>query len=312
MVSVETDTVQDSVPLDDDTDIIYILDITNGTFPQQLPDRIESGDIIEFKTDKTDEFDIFQVYKDGNDYYRTVNGFELFNISSNTPKTNRRITLSLALHQPKFELYFCIIPSSRRQTIFKSRKCPVENCGKNCLTVHKSDIKFSLSDNKESQKLTLHKGDTIELEWISKRGNCYRIEEKKYCPISGGLYTVEQSSDVITSRALPKGTFRKTFNEFGTSFLFRLTDTNRIHDIIACVVKSKFNMKFIDITDDGIQPQVMTIEQNDSIIFQWNVTGKQTIQQIEPFIMDQTNQSSIEVHINCFFFEFINEIFCFS
>ncbi|CAF5089218.1 unnamed protein product, partial [Rotaria magnacalcarata] len=63
-----------------------------------------------------------------------------------------------------------------------------------------------------------------------------------------------------------------------------------IHDIIACIVKSKFNIQYIDIHDDNIQPNVIAIEENDSIIFQWNTTEKQSIQQIQPFIIDQTNQ----------------------
>ncbi|CAF4237631.1 unnamed protein product [Rotaria socialis] len=296
MASSESHRLNDSIQSDDDdADMTYVIDITNGSFPEQMPDRIDSGDTVEFKTDKTDEYDIFQVYKDENDYYRIHNGFELYNINNTTRKRNRRISLSLALHQPKIELYFCIILSSKRQVVFKSRKCSVENCEKNCLIVHKSDIKFTLSDEKESQKLILHKGDTIELEWSSKRGNGYRIEEKKYCPISGGLYTVEQPSELTISRPQPKGCFRKTFTEFGTSFLFRLTDTNRIHDIIACIVKSKFKVSYIDITNDNIQPNIISIEQHDSIIFQWNTTEKQSVQQIQPFTVDQTNQTSIEM-----------------
>ncbi|CAF2099167.1 unnamed protein product [Rotaria magnacalcarata] len=172
--SYKSHKLNDSVLLEDDADIIYVLDITNGSFPEQMPDRIESGDTIEFKTNKTDQYYIFQVHKDENDYYRINNGFELYNINNHTPKNYRRISLSLGLPQSKIELYFCIIPSSQRQFI---RVTSNFRC-----------------DNKESQKLILHKDDTIELEWASKRGNGFRIEEKKYCPISGGLYTLEQQT----------------------------------------------------------------------------------------------------------------------
>ncbi|CAF1616072.1 unnamed protein product [Rotaria magnacalcarata] len=119
--SYKSHKLNDSVLLEDDADIIYVLDITNGSFPEQMPDRIESGDTIEFKTNKTDQYYIFQVHKDENDYYRINNGFELYNINNHTPKNYRRISLSLGLPQSKIELYFCIIPSSQRQVVFKSR-----------------------------------------------------------------------------------------------------------------------------------------------------------------------------------------------
>jgi hypothetical protein len=297
MASLQNNKPNDSLQSDDEVDTIYILDITNGSFPEQIPDHVASGDTIEFKTDKKDEYDIFQVYKDGNDYYRINNGLELVNIKSNTPKNNRRILLSFTLNQPEIELYFCIIPSLQRETFLKSRKCPQENCEKNCLILHKSEIKFSLNDNKESQQVILHKGDTIELDWASKRGSGYRIEEKKYCPISGGLYKVEQTSEISLNRAVSKGKFIKTFNEFGTSFLFRLTETNQIHDIIICIIKEKYQIKHIEITDTNIQPNFIRIEQNNSIIFNWNTKQKQTIVQIEPFIIDEVKQQSIEVCI---------------
>ncbi|CAF3224711.1 unnamed protein product [Rotaria sp. Silwood2] len=299
MASLENHKPNDSLQSDDDDeDVIHVIDISNGSFPEQMPNRIESGDTIEFKTNQTDEYDIFQVYKDGVDYYRINNGFELYNIKNSTTKNNRRILLSLSLHRSKIELYFCIIPSSQSGVVLKLRKYSNENCEKNCIIVHKSEIKFSLSDNKESQKLILHKGDTIELDWTSKRGNGYRIEEKKYCPISGGLYKVEQTSEITTNRALSKGNFTKIFNEFGTSFLFRLTETNQIHDIIVCIIKDNYHIKHIEITDTNIQSNLISIEQNDSIIFEWNTTQKETIVQIEPFIFDQINQQSIEVSNN--------------
>jgi len=298
MASLQNNKPNDSLQSDFDTDTIYIIDITNGSFPDQIPDHIESSDTIELKTDKKDEYDIFQVYKDGNDYYRINNGLELLNIRNNTPEKNRRILLSFTFNQSEIELYFCIIPSSQREIFFKSRKCPQENCEKNCLRLHKSEVKFSLNDNKESQKVILHKGDTIELDWTSKRGSGYRIEEKRYCPISGGLYKVEQTSEMSTGRAVSKGKFTKTFYEFGTSFLFRLTETNQIHDIIVCIIKEKYRIKHIEITDMDIQPNIISIEQNDSIIFEWNTKQKQTLVQIEPFIMDEIKQQSIEVCIS--------------
>jgi hypothetical protein len=285
----------DSFQSDDDTETIYVFDISNGSFPEQIPDHIQSSDTIEFKTDQKDEYDIFQVYKDGNDYYRINNGLQLLNIKTNTSADKRRISLSFTLNQSEIELYFCIIPSSQRETVIKSRQCPPKNCEKNRLILHKNEMKFSLSDNKESQKIILHKGDTIQLDWTSKRNINYRIEEKKYCPISGGLYKIEQPSEIPINRAISKGNFIKTFKEFGTSFLFRLTETNQIHDIIVCIIKEKYRIKHIEITDTHIQPNVTRIEQNDSIVFEWNTKEKQSLVQIEPFTIDEDKQQSIEV-----------------
>ncbi|CAF4806211.1 unnamed protein product [Rotaria sp. Silwood1] len=134
MASLENHKPNDSLQSDDDDEnTIHVIDISNGLFPEQIPHRIESGDTIEFKTNKTDEYDVFQVYKDEDDYYRINNGFELYNIKNTTTKNNRRILLSLDLQQPKIELYFCILPSSQREIVIKSRKCSNENCEKNCL-----------------------------------------------------------------------------------------------------------------------------------------------------------------------------------
>jgi hypothetical protein len=287
----------DSLQSDDDTETIYIFDISNGSFPEQISDHIQSGDTIEFKTDQKEEYDIFQVYKDENDYYRINNGLQLLNIKHNTSADKRRISFSFHLHQSEIELYFCIIPSLQRATLAKSRQCPQVNCDKNRLILHKNEIKFSLTDNKESQKIILHKGDTIQLDWTSKRHSSYRIEEKKYCPISGGLYRVESTTDIPINREISKESFTKTFNQFGTSFLFRLTETNQIHDIIVCIIKEKYRIKHIEITDTHIQPNVTRIEQNDSIVFEWNTKEKQTIVQIEPFLIDDDKQQSIEVCI---------------
>ncbi|CAF3616975.1 unnamed protein product [Adineta steineri] len=280
---------------DDDADVIHIIDIRNGTFPEHISGRIESNDTIEFKVNSDDDYDIFQVYKDNTDYYRIDNGIELFNINNNTSEKKRRIVLSFSFHCTTMELYFCIIPSLQHETYFKSRQCPKENCEKNYLVIYRNEMKFSFNDNKESQKIILHKNDTIELEWISKRGNSYRIEENRYCPISGGLYKIEQPSDIITNHAVSQGKFQKTFNEYGTSFLFRLTETNQIHDIMVCIIKDKYQIKHIEITDINIQPNIISIEQNDSIIFEWNTKEKQTLIQIDPYLIDKNTQQSIEL-----------------
>lgn len=281
---------------DDDLETIHVINITNGVFPSKIPDRIECGDTIEFQTDENDQWDIFQVYKDENDYYRIDGGLELLNVRSNTPPKKRRLVLSFNLHQREIQLDFCIIPSDQRETFLKSRRCSPETCEKNRLILHKNQLKVPLTDNKESQKLLVHKGDTIEFEWTTNRsGGGYRIEERKYCPISGGLYKIEQTAETSNNRPTSKGNFLKTFDQFGTSFFFRLTETNQIHDIIVCIIKDKYRIEHIQITDTHIQPNVTRIEQNDSIVFQWNTNEKQTMGQIEPFTVDRVKQQSIEV-----------------
>ncbi|UJR13408.1 hypothetical protein I4U23_000423 [Adineta vaga] len=276
-------------PSDDELDVIHTIDIGNGSFPDLISQRIHCSDTIEFRNDDKDEYDVFQVYKDGNEYYRINNGIELLNINRKTSKNQRRIQLSFNLHCSTKKFYFCIILSSQREILSKSRQYPNECCENNCLILHQNPLKLTLTDIKASQKVILHQGDTIEFEWTSRSNTHYRIEENKYCPISGGLYTIESS--------LSKGNFRKTFYEYGTSFFFRLTQTNQIHDIITCLIKEKYQIECIEITDMNIQPNRVIIEQNDSIIFEWNTKEKQTIVQIDPFFIDE-NKQSIELKTN--------------
>ena len=290
MTSTQTSNIPSA---NDDLETIHVINITNGSFPSQIPDRIECGDTIEFQTDQNDQWDIFQVYKDENDYYRIDGGLELLNVRSNTSSKKRRLLLSFNLHQEEIQLDFCIIPSNQRETF---RRCSAETCEKNRLILRKNELKVPLTDDKESQKLLVHKGDTIEFEWTSKRGGGgYRIEERKYCPISGGLYKIEQTAETSNNRPTSKGNFLKTFDQFGTSFFFRLTETNQIHDIIVCIIKDKYRIEHIQITDTHIQPNVTRIEQNDSIVFEWKTNAKQTIGQIQPFTVDRVKQQSIEV-----------------
>lgn len=291
MASLQGHMMHNIVHENEEVKVIHKLDIRNGLFPEEMPKHIESDSIVEFQINGKTEYDIFQVYKDGNDYYRIDNGYELLHIKSNTPENERRIFLSLALNQPSIDFYFCIIPSSESQTIQTTKKCPKINCEKNCLKIQKPELKLTLDDKEESQKVYLSKGDTIELNWKTNRNTNYRIEERKYCPISGGVYSVEQTSNRTTAN----GKYSKTFNDFGMSFLFRLTDKNEVHDMIICVVNGKYKIKHIEITDDGIQPNIIWIEQSDWILFDWNTKRKQTITQIEPFQIDDKKQQSIEV-----------------
>ena len=275
---------------------IHNFNIENGSFPKVIEESIEGDDVVQFNVNENDAYDIFQVYKNGDNYYRVDNGYQLLNINRNTPMKDRRILLSFAPNKSDIKLYFCIIQSSRRREIIPEtmQQCPKNNCENNYLLVQKPQIKFDLNDERCNQKVYLCPGDAIEIEWKAQTGVGYRIEEKKYCPVSGGLYTVSDSPLV---HHLSSGKFSKTFDEFGTSFLFRITDKNQLHDITTCIVNDTYKIKRIEITDDSINPIAIWIEQNDWIAFHWNTKCKQTIVEIEPFTVCQLDKKSIEVCI---------------
>ncbi|CAF3816167.1 unnamed protein product [Rotaria sp. Silwood1] len=289
MASLRCYMPNDNIPDDEQKRKIHIIDVINRR-PTKIPTYIVCEDLIEFEIHENDEYDIFQVYYDGKDYNRIVNGYELRNISSHTPKHDRRMLLSLDLNQTQSEpdIYFCVIPSSHSQTVSKTRKCPPEYCEYNYIKIKRRVEKIFLTDEQKNQKVYLYKGDTIELKWSSQHGTAYHIEEKKYCPVSGSLYTVEATSD----RPSSEGTYNKTFDEFGMSFLFRITDTNQIYDITVCVINDKYKIKYIEITDNNIRPNTIWIERNDWIAFEWYTTCEQTIKQIEPFPISENQQQS--------------------
>ncbi|CAF1154189.1 unnamed protein product [Adineta ricciae] len=266
-----------------------VLHVTTRRFIELEP--VRCGDILELTSLSVRKYDIFQVYKDGDDYYQVDHGYELFNINMCTPLNERLMRLSLDLTVPEIDFYFCVILSSRRERIVRERKCPAEYCRLNRLTIRKCEEKIALTDLDSNQKVYLNKGDTIELDWSSSQHHTYRIEERKYCPQTGRLYTVGQPSQ----RPSAGGKYRKTFNELGSSFLFRYTNTNQLRDIIAVIVDNTYKIKHVQITDDEIQPQLINIEENDWIMFDWSTTASQSIVQIEPFRIDECTQQSIEL-----------------
>ena len=64
-----------------------------------------------------------------------------------------------------------------------------------------------MTDEKENQKVYLHKDERIDIEWITTQTPGYRIEERKYCPVSNGFYTVDRSSNNVSTRCLSKDKF---------------------------------------------------------------------------------------------------------
>lgn len=274
---------------------IHTINVINRSSNVGKQADIHCGDILEFQVNGKHDYDISQVYKDGDDYYRIDDGYELLNINHDTPKHERRMLLSIDLceDEPDIDIYFCVIRSSQYEAIFKTRKCPREYCEHNCLRIEKHIQEIVLSDEAKNQKLYLHKGDTIELKWSSESGTAYHIEEKKYCPKSGGFYTPEQRSNTISTNSQ----YRRTFHELDMIFLFRLTATKQIHDITVCVINSKYGMKQVKITDNQISQNIIRIERNDWILFQWNTGYKPIISQIKPSNIDENQQRLIEVCI---------------
>ena len=257
-----------------------------------MPEDIESGDLIELQVDDAVEYDVFEVHWDGNDYWRMRDGLALFNINKQTPRNGRQFSLALSFSQAQVHLDFCVILSSKREKLFKSDKCPAENCKKNRLRVWKGEVKLSLTDNEQSHKVNLREGESIEISWTSRHGNRYRMEERRYCPVCTQVHTLQFNSQMQLDRAASsKGNFQRTFEQGGTYFLFRLTETNELHDMIICIVKGKYWRKYVRITDTDIQPNLISIEQNHSIVFQWNVEEKQT----EPFLIDRETEEHNKV-----------------
>ena len=259
----------------EDVSTIHRISIPSGVFPQ----RVESGDLLEFEITDQIDYDVFQVYRSDDDerFSPVNNGLELIHLNRQTSVNERRLTMSFELTEEKIDLYFCWIPSNqRRKNDDDEKECPKENR----IELVKSETKVSLTDQRESQQICLHQGETLQVSWSSKRGQSYRIEEKHYCPISGGLYTVDQSTSTSS-----KGMFVKRFDQFGMSFLFRLTENNQIHDILVCTINKKHSIKHRQLknNDDDEQTSTIVIEQNDSIVFQWNTEEKLHVQ-IDQFV----------------------------
>ena len=286
---------------DEQTKTIHTIDICSCP-PTKMPAYAEWGDSIEFRIDGKETYDVYPVYKDGDDYYLINDSSPLRDINSSTPTNDRLMLLSPALKrngnesESGVDLYFSVFPSSRRNSVLETPKFPRRYCKSNRVTIRNRGKVISLTDEQTNQKVFLNKGDTIELELSSNRGIAYRIEERKYCPVSGGLYTVEQTS----ARALSKRRYAKTFHEYGMSFLFRFTDKNQLHDIITCVIDTKYKsqIKSIKITDNNIQPNKIAIEQNDWILFEWDTEREGISIQIEQLYTDENEQQPIKVCIS--------------
>lgn len=313
--------LQNYVKNDEENKRIHVIGITKSP-PTKIMQSTNFYTLVQFEVFGCGKYDIFQVYKTGDEYYRISGGLELLNISRHTPINHRCIPFSLALDEGEAEadFYFCVIPSSLRETVLKQRTCPRAYCEENRFTIMRTK-RILLTDQTEFRKVYLRKGDKIELEWSSEQGAVYHIEEKKYCPKSGGVYTYKKSfeehntvyyiegkkyctkcgslccDEKIYDNELSATKYTKEFDEMGMSFLFRFTDKNQIHDITACVVNRNHAIRHIRINDDNIPRDIITIEQNDWVLFEWDFKSKPNVAKVESFYDHESKKYSIEVCI---------------
>ena len=281
----------------EETRVIHAIELVNGKFPETISEVIETDDSVEFQVNDAKPVDIVQVYEYNKNFYRAHNGFQLRKVTNRTPPEKRRLNLSFALVKPSTELIFCVMPSVENQNLPSNHKYPKEKCQPNRLKITQPEFNVVLDDQQQNQKVYLHKGDTLTITWSSSRGATFMIEERQYCPVSGGLYTVPNSED-SQGKMSSQEKFKKTFIDYGMFFFVRLTSKNEIHDVTTCVVNDNYTVKSIKITDKGIEPSIIWIEQTDFIEFRWNTKRKQSITQINPTQIDPKTRNSIEVCID--------------
>lgn len=277
---------------DDDDRTIHVLSIRDGRWVDELPVRLESGDVIELKIVDTHLYDFLQVHFDGENYRRLKGGTHLTDLQANSPVASRRLALSIAIRDESIDLHFALFPSNQRDAVLHSPTIPRQLCDAHRFTIFSSVVKVSFTDARESQKITLHRGERLQLEWNSKKGVPYRIEEKRFCPVSAGLYTVHRSAPPSASIT---GQWSETFDELGTTYLFRLTESNQIQDILVCLVKKRFALHLLRIDDRTIDPPRLDIEQHDSVLFHWHTHDKLTFTPVEPFRRDRQSNQPIPV-----------------
>lgn len=272
-----------------------IIQIYDGRFTGNLRKLIETDDIVEFQTIDESSYDVIQVYQDGNDFYEVPNGFHFYGLHKRTDTTKSRFVLSLKFEENETSILFCVMKSTANEKSTKQRKFPKSQCEQNLLIIQKPEFSFDLTDEKINQKVYLHQSDQIKLKWSSDEGIAYRIEERRYCPVSGGFYTVDEEKNETSRRGKIKGQFTRRFEDLGTSFLCRLTDKNELHDVTICVVTGAYQIKRIEFEENAIKPYSIEIEQGHSIEFVWSTKRKLTFYQIDSFHTDPKTRKSIKV-----------------
>lgn len=295
MASLQGALLNHHVQREEETRTIHLVELENGRFSENMPELIESDDSIEFQANDGTPVDIIQVYQDDKDFYRAHNGFALRQLTNRTPQANRRFNLSFALNKPTVDLFFYVIPSSENENPPKGNKYPRDKCQPNRIVIKKPEFIVELTDQPQNQKMYLHKGDTVEISWSSSKGASYRIEERHYCPVSGGFYPVHNPN--IQREHAPKGKLNNTFLDYGMSFFVRLTSKNEIYDLTTCVVHDRYSVSPIKITDQLIEPNLIWIEQTDYIEFEWTTKRKQSIVEIDSCQVDPKTGKSLEVCI---------------
>lgn len=270
-----------------------IIHITNESDREEQ--IIECGEICEFHADQPGEYDLFQVRKDGDDYYEIVDGLRLHKISKNTPKINRTLEFPIILDENNVgtEFYFCVMRSCQRADLIENSKCLKENgLLPKRFIIKESVTRVNLTDKPINQKFSLRINDVIEISIESKHGIKYHIDERKYCVKSAALYNSPDEQCKVTSSDV---IYRKKFRDYGTIFLFRLTERNEIHDITVCIVNGKNSIRHLKIEKSNQSPDTIHIYQDDRIFFEWNINIRQLISKSIPIDIDDSSVKYIEV-----------------
>ncbi|CAF0736434.1 unnamed protein product [Didymodactylos carnosus] len=262
------------------------IDISDGKFQQ--PITVETGDSVEFVVNAdAKQYDVIQVYRDRSDFYRVPNGIELRNISKDQTGPVS-LSFDLTNDEKGREIYFYIGLSADNTKTDPRQKYLQNTCENNKINIKPVDAKFSYLDTEDNRKVYLRKNDILEIDWIKAKG-AYRIEEKKYCPVSGGLYTISDTSSQ-TQKTAQRATFKKQIDQLGISYFIRVDEHKAVKDILVCIVENSYRYKYVRLTDDNNELKPIVIDQDDWIIWEWDTKKKQSIKQIDPYKLDDKNQ----------------------
>lgn len=220
------------------------------------------------------------MYKKDKDFYVAPGGFWLRNISSNSPDDDSKILVSFNIRSVTKELRFCVVPVEQVENIYRDRKCPREYCQDNYLKIERSVYTCEFDDSEHNEKIYLSKQGELVIE--SKAKGTYRFEEKKYCPVSGGFYSVPIRGNDHTIVLRSKEKLIKSFPELCTSFICRYNQDDELVDTKVINVDDTLAVKTIKITDNKIEPNLLYVEVNDIVEFSWKSKKPTSLTQINP------------------------------
>ncbi|CAF1635817.1 unnamed protein product [Didymodactylos carnosus] len=64
-----------------------------------------------------------------------------------------------------------------------------------------------------------------------------------------------------------------------------------IHDILVCIVQNNYKYKYVQLTNDnGIESKPIWIDEDDTIIWEWDTKKKQSITQVDSYRNNDNDQ----------------------